>query len=167
MVFFFNLFPSHRKVPTRDRRDARRPGRRRPLRDRSGRRLRAWFADEFSGRNVSYTPTPEVREKEKRKNMYSCSLSVPTTNGWHAKWKLGRNTHTLHATFSHVWPRFCILRRSLLTKFLPRSSVGSLLKSALLVGMSEMWPDETNGSCCLVGGPLWHFFLCGGVVRLI
>ncbi len=33
------------------------------------------------------------------------SNSYPTTNGWHAKWKLSRNTYALRTHFSHVWHR--------------------------------------------------------------
>ncbi len=51
--------------------------------------------------------------------------------------------------FLHAWAPICTLRRCLSTKFLRRSSVGSLLKVALLVGqeikfqltLRQRWTD--------------------------
>ncbi len=52
----------------------------------------------------------------------------PTTNGWHAKRKLGRNTYALRARFFlHARRRLACSVGDLVTKFLRRRSGGSLL----------------------------------------
>ena len=59
---------------------------------------------------------------------------VPNHQRWHAKWKLSWNMHTLHTRFLHVWRRFAMLSRCLVTKFRHRSSVGSLLRVRCWLG---------------------------------
>ena len=58
----------------------------------------------------------------------------PTSNGGVQKWKLSQNTYTLRTLFCTFWRRFAMLGRCSLTKFLHRSSVGSLLRVRCWLG---------------------------------
>ena len=95
----------------------------------------------------------EEREKENKKQVMSAPISsppllplpsqivlgkyrtfrhlvayyVPNHQWWHAKWKLSQNAYILHTRFC-IFGTNSVLSRCLLTKFLYRSSVGSLLR---------------------------------------
>ena len=62
----------------------------------------------------------------------------PNHQRWHVKWKLSRNTYTLHARFLHARRRLACSVDALLTKFLHRSSEGSLLTLCWLLGRGKV-----------------------------
>ena len=63
----------------------------------------------------------------------NCSSTQPPT-GRHAKWKLSRNTYTLHASFVTSRCRFGMLSRCLSTKISAPELSRKFIKGALLVG---------------------------------
>ena len=70
--------------------------------------------------------------------MHQCT--DPTANSDMQKWKLSRNMYTSHARFLLVLAPICKRSRCLLTKFLHRISVGSLLRVRCWLGRHWMQP---------------------------
>ena len=58
----------------------------------------------------------------------------PNQQRWYAKWKLSRNTYTLHTRLCTFGCQFCMLSRCLVTKFLASELSRKFTKSVLLVG---------------------------------
>ncbi len=77
---------------------------------------------------------------------------LPNHQRWHAKWKLSWNMCAMRTRFCTFGSDFVMLSLWLLTKFLRRRSVGSLFKSALLVGQaySTVCTTSTTGPQFLV-----------------
>ncbi len=77
--------------------------------------------------------------------MESKSISPTTNCGMQKKWKLRRNTYTLHARFRTVGADFVMLSRCLLAKISASELSPKFIKSALLVGREwrygRCWKD--------------------------
>ncbi len=76
-----------------------------------------------------------------------CSRRAQPPTRWYAKLELSRNMYTLHTRFMHIWHPICMLSRWLVTRFLHRSSVGSLLKVHCWLGerrRRESYDEKTS-----------------------
>ena len=74
--------------------------------------------------------------------------SQPPTGGMQNGSSVGTSTHRIHVFFAHIWHPICMFSRCLVTKFLHRSSVGSLLRVCCRLGsLSLSLPPSTSAFC--------------------
>ncbi len=74
--------------------------------------------------------------------------SQPPTGGMQNGSSVGTSTHRIHVFFAHIWHPICMFSRCSVTKFLHRSSVGSLLRVCCRLGsLSLSLPPSTSAFC--------------------